>query len=179
MVAKSVLGKALVIIYAMIFIPITTASVVFCGRFITATIKYFIICFESRVLKRGIITKVQRKVISIEVILNIILVLTLSLLYNKTVLRNKDFFDSVYFVFITLSTIGFGDVIGDYDYVSNMSQWELGLFLMVSGNLFCLAFASVVSLIGTCVSSIETERCYKKKDGKSEEKIVDDGSVDS
>uniref|UniRef100_A0A7M5U2V6 Potassium channel domain-containing protein n=2 Tax=Clytia hemisphaerica TaxID=252671 RepID=A0A7M5U2V6_9CNID len=177
-VAKSDLGKFLTIIYAMFAIPITTASVVFLGRFITAVIKYLIIFFESRVLKRDKITKFQRKVIFIEVLLNIILVLILSLLYKKTILQHQGFLESVYYVLITISTIGFGDVTWDFEYVNNLTQWELLFFLTTSGNLFCLAFASLASLISTCVSQ-GTERSYKNKDQKSEMDTLDDGNLDS
>ena len=126
MVAKSDFGKALTIIYAMIFIPITTASVVFCGRFITAAIKYLIISFESKVLKRDKIVKFKAKIILAEILLNMASVSALSLFYLCTLLRNKSFFDAVYFVFISLSTIGFGDITLDYNFVSTS---KLRIFL--------------------------------------------------
>ena len=159
-VARSDVGKALTIIYAMIFIPITTASVVFCGRFITAAIKYLIIFFESKVLKRDKIVKFRVKIILAQTLLNLASVTALSVFYYRTLLRNKSFFDSVYFVFITLSTIGFGDINLDLHFLSN-STLTIFFSILLEWVLFYIGFSSLASLISTCVSS-ETERSYKK-----------------
>ena len=143
----------------MIFIPITTASVVFCGRFITATIKYFIIAFESRVLKRDKIVKLKAKIILAETLLNLVSINALSLFYHCTLLKDKSFFDSIYFVFISLSTIGFGDITLDID--PSYSTLMLSISVLLDWILFNLGFSLLASLISTCVSS-ETERSYKK-----------------
>ena len=145
----------------MIFIPITTASVVFCGRFITATIKYFIITFESRVLQRKKVTKFERKIIATQVVLNIKFILLLSLFYHRTTLRHLTFFDSFYFAFITLSTIGFGDIkyhFGEYAQYTTVEQTTSDLVLFV---LFYTSFSLLASIIGSCVS-LGTDSSYKK-----------------
>ncbi|XP_066911149.1 potassium channel subfamily K member 4-like [Clytia hemisphaerica] len=168
-VAKSDMGKFLTIIYAIFAIPITTASVVFCGRFITAVIKYLIIFFESRVLKRNKIVKFRSKIIFAEIILNLASITALSLFYHFTLLRKKPFFDSVYFVFISLSTIGFGDVTLDLDTISE-STLILFLSVLLDWLLFYIGFSSLASLISTMVSS-ETERSYKKNSSRETKSV--------
>ncbi|XP_066911148.1 potassium channel subfamily K member 9-like [Clytia hemisphaerica] len=155
-VAKSMLGKCLVMTYATFSIPITTASVVFCGRFITAVIKYFVISFESRVLKHNKITKFQRKVTSIIVMLNTLVILMLALLYHMTSLQNHGFFEAFYFTFISLTTIGFGDT----DFVENLNVTETCLFIALDWLLFYSSYSMLASLIGMAVS-FETERPTK------------------
>ena len=99
-VAKSMIGKGLTIIYAIIMIPITTASLVLSGRLITASIKYLIVVFESRVLKRTKIIRFQRKVVGIEILLNAVLIVLQAALYHKTVLHYRGLFDAFYYIFI-------------------------------------------------------------------------------
>ena len=152
--------------YAMIFIPITTASVVFCGRFITAVIKYFITTFESKVLKRNKIVRFQRKVISIEIILNTLLIPSLALAYHMTHLRNHDFFEAFYFTFISLTTIGFGDTEFDLKYHQDLSIAEFWIFLIVDWLFFFVSYSMLASLIGTIVSA-GTEGPNKKTDNTS------------
>ena len=145
----------------MIFIPIGTASVVFCGRFITAVIKYFIITFESRILKREKITKFARKIIAIQVALNIKFILLTSLFYHKTLLKHLTFFDSFYFVFITVSTIGFGDIKYDLESVTQIDALEQMIYGTVDFVLFYISFSLLAAIINSCVS-IGTDSSYKK-----------------
>ena len=148
-------------VFAMISIPITTASVVFCGRFITAAIKYFIISFESRVLKHDKITKCQRKIMCIELLLNLTVTLLLSLLDNKTSMQNYSFFDSFYFIFITISTIGFGDITNNIEYYSSKGWLNV---VVGTGHtfLFLINYSLTASFVRNFVS-LKTECPSKRK----------------
>ena len=161
MVAKSVLGKALTIIYAVIFIPITTASVVFCGRFTTAVIKYFIISFESRLLKQDKVTRFERKIIAIQVALNIKFILLTSMFFHKTLLEHLTIFDSFYFIFISISTIGFGDIVYDIEGLTKLDALKQSIYLVVISVLFYTSFSLLAAIIGSCVS-LGTDGSFKK-----------------
>ena len=148
-------------VYAMIFIPITTASVVFCGRFITAKIKYFIVALETKVMKRDKIKWFQTKIITIQVLLNLVFMMLQAKLYHHFGLQKKGLFDAVYFVFITTTTLGFGDLRLDSKVFFDMTltgRWCFGLSTFC---LFYISFSLLASIINSCVS-FGTDSSYKK-----------------
>ncbi|XP_066911098.1 potassium channel subfamily K member 9-like [Clytia hemisphaerica] len=160
-VPKSELGKVLTIVYAIVGIPIATGSVVFCGRFITAIIKYLIIFFESKVLKRDEIVKFKPKVIIIQVVLAIKFILLLALFYKKTGLKHLSFFNSFYFTFISISTIGFGDIKYNFREYLDYTPLERTISDLVLYMLFYISFSLLASIISSCVT-LGTDSSYKK-----------------
>ena len=151
--------------YAFISIPITTANFYFCGCFLMNVIKISIILLEQKVLKRQRITMFQRKTVLVQATLALgVIFLHATLLHASGGLHTKDYFDSVYFTFISYSTIGFGDFTFD---------WEVILALGTK-NYICAAsitiFSVGFSLIASVLTMLANLKCTKPKKKKNEQR---------
>ena len=149
---KSFLGKGLTIIWGLLSIPMSTISVVFCGRFIASVTKLGIVTFETKILKRQSIHNLCKKLIGIQILLNILSGLIYSVIVNEMIFPDRHFLDSIYFVFVTISTIGFGDLSYDaYKVVKKFGAEEV-ILAISEFIVFYVSFSILASLIDTMVS---------------------------
>ena len=142
----------MIIIYGLLSIPTSTVSVVFCARFIVGTVKLFILAIESNVLKRKRIYYFRRKLIFIQVLLNLLAGLIYSAIVHNMYLYDRHFLDSIYFVFVTISTIGFGDI--SYNVDDNLKKKGVKDIILSIGEfiVFYVSFSLLASLIDIIVS---------------------------
>ena len=68
--------------------------------------------------------------------------------------------DAFYFIFITVSTIGFGDMNYNTEFMLQKDTQELTILFVLGFVLFCIAFSLIASLI-TTLTNLETERKTK------------------
>ncbi|XP_066923609.1 potassium channel subfamily K member 9-like [Clytia hemisphaerica] len=164
-VAKSTLGRALTIVMAIIGIPMASANVLFCGKAINNTIKYLIVCFENACLKRQKIVWLKRKVAAVQIYLTISTILLHSVFYKMTTLQESSFFEIIYYVCVTMLTIGFGDVYPDTTYLYQLSMVQLVIFTSLDVAFFYWTFSLLGSIIDF-IRSLETDLGTKenKKD---------------
>ena len=113
-VTKSTLGRMLTILYALISIPCTSATLIYCGRLIVGIIKFLVVTFEGKLLKRKRIHYFQRKFITLQLLATVGSVMLFAYYHNSIVMSDdQNFLTSLYFAFVTVSTIGFGDIVPD------------------------------------------------------------------
>jgi len=161
-VTKSTLGRMVTVLYALIAIPCTTATLIYCGRFIVSIIKLVVVVFEGRLLKRNRIQYFQRKFITLQLLTTIGIVMVFAYYNYLVTVTDPNFLTSLYFTFVTVSTIGFGDIVHDPLYYFELSMLEIvmtGLFE------FTLIFSamSLVSAMISAVINIKAEESRKKK----------------
>ena len=77
--------------------------------------------------------------------------------YHKTVLRNTTYLDSVYFTFVTVTTIGFGDIVPDVEYMERLGIPMKNFLFSLYPFLFYTNFSLLASVIGS-LTSAETDR---------------------
>ena len=150
-VPQSVMGKALTMVYALIGIPLTSAAMIYVGRVITLAIKLLLVTIEE-CLRKNTISKLKIKAACVEVFLCLLNLYILSLYQHLTGLRNYSFFDAVYFSFITITTIGFGDIQFDQTYYYNIEQYEIWAIYFIDMGLFLTNFALFASIIDSFAS---------------------------
>lgn len=162
-VPKSIMGKSLTMAYAIIGIPLTSATMFFCGRAISTLIKLVVVTIEERVLKKKQVSLLAAKTIFIEVALLISLILVHSWYFKMTGLKDHHFFDAVYFVFITLSTIGFGDINFDANFFEKLDPLDKCWVFIGDMSIFYVNFAMLASLINAIASLLTTTEDETKK----------------
>ena len=168
---KSFLGKLLTMIYAIFAIPLSTATIIFCGRVIMDAFKLTIIIFEQRVLKRQEIIYFKRKIIFFQVLFTCFVFSFYTWFFRWITGYDKlSFFDSFYFTFTTVSTIGFGDILVTPDYI----QLEMWIQIIINLAVYVLFFAtiSMVSSLISAITDLQTELSFKKRAGKTDEAVV-------
>ena len=71
-------------------------------------------------------------------------------------LRNQTYLDNVYFAFVTMSTIGFGDMVMDVHFMESLSPGMQVFVSTVDPIIFYINFSLLASIIGS-VASAETD----------------------
>ncbi|XP_066920667.1 potassium channel subfamily K member 9-like [Clytia hemisphaerica] len=164
-VPKSTPGRALTILFALCGIPIATVTTMACGKTIDGCIKYLIIGFEEKILKRKQIVWFKRKVALVEVSTTMTLIL-LSALYKKTEgFHRETYFDCVYYIFIMMTTIGFGDMQPDPKHrIERLEDSHISLFIDVLFDifLFIVTFSMMAAFI-SALTSVGDEDSEGKK----------------
>ena len=136
------------------------AELTFTGRFITDTVKLLVL------LRRTKIVWFHCKVPIMQIVAFISIVLSHAWFYHVTVMRNQSLFDCIYFVYTTLSTIGFGHILFDVDYLISLDL-SYQIFLYTVGPLF---FFVGFSLLASLINSFVTLRT----DGKIDDKLAEE-----
>ena len=152
-VPRSQVGRGLTILFALCLIPLATTSVIFCGRALASMIKLFVVVFEERFLGRKRIVWFQRKFIIVQVGMSVSLMMIHALFYNKFILKNQTFLDAVYFTFITMSTIGFGDIVFDMEFFLDTSAEMLTFLTIADVILFYMNFSMLAAIVGSATSA--------------------------
>ena len=101
-----------------------------------------------------------------QIVAFISIVLSHAWFYHVTVMRNQSLFDCIYFVYTTLSTIGFGHILFDVDYLISLDL-SYQIFLYTVGPLF---FFVGFSLLASLINSFVTLRT----DGKIDDKLAEE-----
>ena len=145
------MGKALTMVYALIGIPMTSAALIYVGRVITLAIKLLLVTIEG-CLRKKIISKLKIKAACVELFLCLLNLYIISVYQHFTGLRNYSFFDSVYFSFISITTIGFGDIQFDQTYYNNLEPYEMWAIYLMEMGLYFTNFALFASIIDSFAS---------------------------
>ena len=147
----------MVIPYAICFIPLATASAVIFGRVLSSLIKLLVVSVEEHLLARTRIVLFQRKFITVQVFTCASFMMFHAYFYHKTMFGNLTYLDSIYFTFVTMSTIGFGDLVYDAEFLNNLSYSILVVLTVADSFMFYTSFSLLASIIGS-LTSVETDR---------------------
>ena len=97
------------ILYATIGIPLMVMMLATFGDKLKHTLRWCIICFEQNILKTNQPQNIPRKLVVAIILVTIICLCSLSV---ASVVRQKwEFSTALYVWFVTITTIGFGDII--------------------------------------------------------------------
>ena len=131
-------GRIFCVFYALAGIPGTCLVLKSIGDQIAILISVFITVFEKKCLRRAKPLKVKKKTTVVTVILTLCVVLPTVAAAVKLRRNDMTYFESVYFTFITLSTIGFGDFVPYYQHDAEYLLL-LGMFIGLSfvSSIFC------------------------------------------
>lgn len=151
-VPRSLPGRCLTIIYSICFIPLNAVELVFTGRLITNLFKLVVLNIEEVLLRRKKVFWIHRKVLFIQMTTLISIMLVHAWILHSMAMQNESFINCIYFIYITLSTIGFGDISFDVNYLASLSPVEHLLMGTVDPILFYLGFSMLSSLIDSVVS---------------------------
>ena len=102
-------GRAFSIIYALFGIPIAGLMLKSIGEKLTETIPNVLTCVERRLLGREEAEHIQMKSTITVFVIMAFLLLTLGTFAHAY--EGWSYFEGIYFAFVTLSTIGFGDFV--------------------------------------------------------------------
>ena len=86
--------------------------------------------------------------------------------YYNTWFSNYTYLDNVYFAFVTMSTIGFGDMVMDIYFMESLSSTMQVLIYLVDPIVFYINFSLLASIIGSIVAD-ETDRPDEDNEDKS------------
>ena len=160
------MGRAVLIPFALCFIPLATVTVVILGRILAAAIKLLVILVEEHILRRKRIKWFQRKFITVQVYACAGLRCLNAYYYYNTWFSNYTYLDNVYFAFVTMSTIGFGDMVMDIYFMESLSSTMQVLIYLVDPIVFYINFSLLASIIGSIVAD-ETDRPDEDNEDKS------------
>ncbi|XP_022797206.1 potassium channel subfamily K member 9-like [Stylophora pistillata] len=144
-------GQLLCIFICLLGIPITLLALKSAGELIAKLVNALVTKFESKLLKRAQPKKIEMKSAVILFILMVTLIVTNGALVMRS--HGWTFLESVYFWFVTLTTIGFGDYVPEKrkHYLENSITEEkakkTGLLV------FSSMFMTIYAMIGLCVVS--------------------------
>ncbi|XP_078359127.1 potassium channel subfamily K member 15-like [Oculina patagonica] len=102
-------GQMLCIFVSLVGIPITLLALKSVGELIAKLVNGIVITFERKILKRAEPKQVETKSAVILFLLMVLLIVVNGLLAMEQ--KDWTFVEGVYFWFVTLSTIGFGDYV--------------------------------------------------------------------
>ena len=90
-------------------------------------------------------------------------------IYSITIMKNQTLLNCIYFIFITMSTIGFGDISFDIDYIQKGTLESV--FYALDPVLFYMGFALLSSVINSAVNMSTDDSENLKVTPKDEEKF--------
>eukprot|EP00111_Clytia_hemisphaerica_P021106 TCONS_00062179-protein len=171
-VTNTTAGRALTMVYATISIPIASLTTIYCAKTVDNCVKYMVLMFEQRALKRQKVVWFTRKCACIEMVYLVFMIMFYAWRQHDTILRNYTFFDAVYHVFITVTTIGFGDLDPDQSGRTSQTGVQMVAILMVEIIVFFITF----SLMGAFISGIVSTE--EGKNNKEEQRKLKSSSND-
>ena len=154
---KTIAGKIVTILYAILGIPICLMAVAAAGDLIKHIIEKLLVFIELKCLKRDHVEKIHRKVLFAEIFSFVVELLLRAEVTHK--LYGWTYMDAVYSWFITFSTIGFGDL------VPHLTQDKGFSTSNVIGSMFFELFAlgTLASITKTTVEMLEKRAKKKSK----------------
>ena len=151
-------------------IAVTMYTIV--GHILCILSTILIVFTETKLLKRDRIERCDIKIFTLQVLLCLAVIFTEAALHSRKDLENFRYFDAVYFTFITISTIGFGDFNLDID------KYIVKPHLFFAGSLlFFLGLGTIASIITSLLKVISSKKhtscsckslcCWKTKGSKN------------
>ena len=153
-VAHSDAGKLATMIYAIPGIAIAVTTYTYAGHALCVLSKILIVFIERKVMKHNKIKQCDIKVFIIQVILCLTMMLIQAAIHSREDMQNIRYFDSIYTMFITLTTIGFGDFSHDIDTHMVKNVWYM---FIIDSLLFLIGLATTASII-TSISNIMSSK---------------------
>lgn len=108
---QTVAGRYSIIAYAIIGIPLGLTMYSIAGKLLVQLITFLVRKFESVVLKNKVeVRYMYIKTFVVGIVFLLLLMMTGSLVTTSSSMENLDATSSIYFWFVTWSTIGYGDI---------------------------------------------------------------------
>lgn len=165
---RTIWGRVFCMFYAFIGIPITGLMLRSIGDHLVDLIDRLVGCVDRRVLKRE---KPQSTFVRTSIILFVLMVSMILMLAGlSTVYENWSLFEGIYFSFITLSTIGFGDFVPTEPKGEGVGHHaHVALFVMVTFVYITVGLSVVSSVLVSISRILETSEGTWLSVGQGEE----------
>ncbi|EDO44184.1 predicted protein [Nematostella vectensis] len=134
-------GQLFCIFYSMVAIPVTGIMLISVGNHVTLALQRLISMLETRLLRREMPMNPQLKSTVVTFVFMVVIIISGALLTSHT--DDWTFIEGMYFTFISLSTIGFGDYI-----INNGQLKDPDVQKTIAVN-----FTVVLITVGLCVVS--------------------------
>lgn len=165
---RSLLGKIMTMLYAIPAIGVTVTMYSYAGKFINNITKIVLLLLEINLLKHERISHCAIKAFVGQILFSLFSLFILGMLVHHGNYKELSLIDSVYYGFITLTTIGFGDVyIPPEQLLESPVVFVTRLFIFFFG---MGAVASVITSFGDLMAVQKNEVCPKKA-AKDHEKL--------
>lgn len=152
-VPKSAAGRAFLIGYATIGIPLTAMMLTMIGEKTKNSIKSCIVSIETNFFKKERPQNINAK--SVVAILLVTVILLLVIASITTLLDGWSFALSIYVWFVTLTTIGFGDYVPRGSGDPSLFPVEV-VYSLISSFLGLALIASILHIVGDWIHSRKT-----------------------
>ena len=159
-------GKIITMFYAVPGIAVTMTTYSYIGKIFTNLTRLLIIYVEMKLLKRKSVLNINGKMLVCYVCMVPCIILTQSAITNMEITENYRYLDSIYFNFVTLTTIGFGD----YDFKMEKYIGQPHLFVLMATLTAC-GMALIASIISS-ISAVLTVDKFKKHSRQSRSRNV-------
>ena len=137
-------GKIATMFYAVpgIALAITTYSYGAWG--LSGITKCFLILIEIKILKRKKINYFKIKILTCQIVLTLSVLFIEAAFHSYKELENYSYLDAVYFTFVSITTIGFGDF--EYNFIKHA---EKPYFFVIVAFIFVIGLGLVASIVST------------------------------
>lgn len=171
-VTRSDLGKIVTMLYTPPGLGLAVGSYIPAGNGLVALTTAFVHMFERKIMKAKEIKCCELKVLLIQTFLSIAVVIGIGAWVTIDDLEDYRFLDGVYYAFITVTTIGFGDF--EWKFELYYKKLHLFLFTATFYSIGLGLFASLATSISACVSkySYVFKICCRKREEHDEEEQV-------
>ena len=154
-VPKTNLGKVLCIIYAIVTIPLFLFALSAAGDLKRFHIEFLLQAFEKKFLQRSEIRHKKKKIVCTTAVLCVIELLIASGI--SYCIETWTFLDCVYFWAISASTIGFGDLVSDYNNSSGQLLFFNLLFTIIIQAGFAAMFEAITEILSKRNADVANE----------------------
>lgn len=141
-------GRMFLIIFALFGIPLNILALASVGEHITIAIFHFLRYISTRRDKKKRIKHINIKVMMVSIILMLCMLFIGGLLYCST--ENWSYIDSIYYCFVAMATIGFGDLVPNKGRAPDSKEEKALWFLRA---LYLSIGLSLVSTVFTALSN--------------------------
>ena len=142
--------------YAVPGIALAATTYTYISKSLIGLTKCTIVVIEMKALKRPAVKHLNEKIWASQVVLSITIIFTIAAFFNMKDLENYRYLDAVYFGFVSLTTIGFGDF--EYQFEKHLDKPYLFatvccLFFLGLGIMASVAETSAVLASSTSTGS--------------------------
>ena len=143
-VPRSNTGKIFTMFYAVPGISLAVATYSYASCALIGITKCLLILLEIIFLKRKRIHNFNIKILICQIFMALSTLFIEAAFHSLKELENYSYLDAVYFTFITLTTIGFGDF--DYEFRKHV---EKPYFFLIVATIFLLGLGLVASVVSS------------------------------